>query len=137
MLACAALRFRAGREQVGKPCWARRDGGPRPCLPALSQLYSEGKPSLACPCACCPIPAPAVQDRHNEIQEVLGQSYALPDDLDETDLMAELDQLEDELGAEAVGSGSVPAYLQARGGVDIGVGVLVGGAGRMAEGGWG
>ncbi len=55
-----------------------------------------------------------MQDRHNEIQDVLGQTYALPDDLDEQDLMDELDALEDDLASEAVGSDSVPAYLQVR-----------------------
>lgn len=53
-----------------------------------------------------------LMDRHNEIQDVLGQSYALPDGIDESDLMDELDALEDELGAETVDAGSMPAYLQ-------------------------
>jgi charged multivesicular body protein 5 len=55
-----------------------------------------------------------MMDMHNEIQDVLGQSFALPDDIDEDDLMGELDALEDELGAE-LESGSragVPSYLQ-------------------------
>ncbi|GAB4816699.1 hypothetical protein N2152v2_003745 [Parachlorella kessleri] len=51
-------------------------------------------------------------DRHNEIQDVLGQTYALPDDVDESDLMDELNALEDDLASEAVGSGATPAYLQ-------------------------
>ena len=55
-----------------------------------------------------------LQDRHNEIQDVLGQTYALPDDVDESDLMDELDALEDDLASEAVGSGATPAYLQVR-----------------------
>lgn len=62
-----------------------------------------------------------------EINETLGQSYAVPDDVDEADLMAELDALEDDMafgdGAAAVGGGSgvaagaygaaggVPSYL--------------------------
>merc|ERR1719265_1866444 len=36
----------------------------------------------------------------NEIQEVLGQSYGMPDDCDEDSLMAELDMLEDDIAAE-------------------------------------
>ena len=41
-----------------------------------------------------------IQDMHNEIQDVLGQSFGLPDDLDEDDLMGELDALDDEMAAE-------------------------------------
>lgn len=51
---------------------------------------------------------------HNEIQEVLGQSFAVPDGLDEDDLLEELDALEDEMANE-VETGSragVPSYLQ-------------------------
>ena len=36
----------------------------------------------------------------NEIQDVLGESYGLPDDCDEESLMAELDMLEDDIAAE-------------------------------------
>jgi charged multivesicular body protein 5 len=32
-----------------------------------------------------------------EIQEIMGQSYGVPDDFDEDDMMAELDMLEDEI----------------------------------------
>lgn len=56
----------------------------------------------------------ALQDMHNEIQDVLGQSFALPDDIDEEDLMEELDALEDEMASE-LESGNragVPSYLQ-------------------------
>jgi charged multivesicular body protein 5 len=42
------------------------------------------------------------------IQDVMGQSYAMEDDLDEDELMAELDELEDELDME---SQQVPDYL--------------------------
>eukprot|EP00775_Hariotina_reticulata_P007837 gene7837-8034_t len=52
-----------------------------------------------------------MSDLTNEINEMMGQSYAIPDDVDETDLMAELDALEGDLALEeAVGSG--PSYLQ-------------------------
>jgi hypothetical protein len=52
-------------------------------------------------------------DLTNEINEMMGQSYAIPDDVDETDLMAELDALEGDLALEeTVGSG--PSYLQVR-----------------------
>ena len=44
----------------------------------------------------------------NEVNESLGRSYACPDDLDEADLEAELDLLEDEF--EEVDA--VPSYLQ-------------------------
>ena len=51
---------------------------------------------------------------HNEIQDVLGQSFGLPDDLDEDDLMGELDALDDEMAAEldTGGRAGVPSYLQ-------------------------
>jgi hypothetical protein len=57
-----------------------------------------------------------VQEMHNEIQDVLGQSFALPDGLDEDDLMEELDALDDEMAAELESGGraGVPSYLQAR-----------------------
>lgn len=49
-------------------------------------------------------------EQANEIQESLGRSYGVPDEVDEADLQAELDALglDDELVAE----GETPAYLQ-------------------------
>lgn len=52
---------------------------------------------------------------HNEIQEVMGQTFGVPDDIDEDELLGELDALEDELAAEAENAqaaGGVPSYLQ-------------------------
>jgi Snf7 len=54
---------------------------------------------------------------HNEIQEVMGQTFGVPDDIDEDELLGELDALEDELAAEAEHAetaGGVPSYLQVR-----------------------
>eukprot|EP00884_Botryococcus_braunii_P019896 jgi/Botrbrau1/6590/Bobra.0189s0017.1 len=54
-------------------------------------------------------------DMHNEIQEVMGQTFGVPDDIDEDELLGELDALEDELAAEAENAetaGGVPSYLQ-------------------------
>uniref|UniRef100_A0A061R017 Charged multivesicular body protein 5 n=1 Tax=Tetraselmis sp. GSL018 TaxID=582737 RepID=A0A061R017_9CHLO len=50
----------------------------------------------------------------NEINETLGQSYGVPEDIDEAELMGELDMLEDELAneTEKVGEGQMPSYLQ-------------------------
>merc|ERR1719413_165669 len=49
----------------------------------------------------------------NEINETLGRSYAVPDDVDESDLMDELDALELELGEEETEGGEAePSYLQ-------------------------
>ncbi|CAO3638382.1 unnamed protein product [Cunninghamella blakesleeana] len=45
----------------------------------------------------------------NEVQETLGRSYNLPDDIDEDDLEAELDALGDEFDFEEE---EVPSYLQ-------------------------
>ncbi|ORZ34138.1 Snf7-domain-containing protein [Catenaria anguillulae PL171] len=45
----------------------------------------------------------------NELQDVLGRSYGLPDDIDEADLEAELEALGDELLME---DEEVPSYLQ-------------------------
>ena len=55
-----------------------------------------------------------VQDMHNELQDVMGQSFGVPDDIDEDDLMGELDALEDELAQEAENpsASGVPSYLQ-------------------------
>eukprot|EP00878_Enallax_costatus_P012646 GHUV01013209.1.p1 GENE.GHUV01013209.1~~GHUV01013209.1.p1 ORF type:complete len:149 (+),score=61.10 GHUV01013209.1:408-854(+) len=50
-------------------------------------------------------------DLTNEINEVMGQTYAIPDDVDEADLMAELDALETDLAMEET-VGAAPSYLQ-------------------------
>jgi len=50
-----------------------------------------------------------LMEQANEVQESLGRSYNLPDDIDETDLEAELDALGDELNFE---DEEVPSYLQ-------------------------
>ncbi|KAI3748493.1 hypothetical protein L6452_11599 [Arctium lappa] len=52
-----------------------------------------------------------MMDISNEIQESLGRSYSVPDDIDEDDLMGELDALEADMGLETEGEG-VPSYLQ-------------------------
>ncbi|KAL3795222.1 hypothetical protein HJC23_008307 [Cyclotella cryptica] len=48
-----------------------------------------------------------------EINEALAQNFSTPDDIDEADLEAELDMLEDELEEDLVGDDaqSVPSYL--------------------------
>ncbi|KDD77069.1 Snf7-like protein [Helicosporidium sp. ATCC 50920] len=52
-------------------------------------------------------------DMQNEITDILGQSYAVPDEMDESELMDELDALEDELALETEEApGAMPAYLQ-------------------------
>nr|GEV39262.1 apoptosis-inducing factor homolog A-like [Tanacetum cinerariifolium] len=52
-----------------------------------------------------------LMDESNEIQESLGRSYNVPDDIDEEDLMGELDALEADMGFEMDVEG-VPSYLQ-------------------------
>jgi charged multivesicular body protein 5 len=52
-----------------------------------------------------------MSDLTNEINEMMGQSYAIPDDVDEADLMAELDALETDLAMEEA-VGATPSYLQ-------------------------
>jgi charged multivesicular body protein 5 len=51
----------------------------------------------------------------NEINEALGRNFATPDDLDEADLDAELEMLEDELeeDLEELEADATPSYLQA------------------------
>jgi len=51
----------------------------------------------------------------NEINEALGRNFSTPDDIDEADLDAELELLEDELFEEEVGetADATPSYLQA------------------------
>ena len=52
----------------------------------------------------------------NEVNEALGRNFATPEDIDEADLDAELELLEDELeeeALEAAGADATPAYLQA------------------------
>ncbi|KAJ3346373.1 hypothetical protein HDU83_003148, partial [Entophlyctis luteolus] len=48
-------------------------------------------------------------EQANEVQEVLGRTYGLPDGIDESDLEAELDALGDELLQE---DEEIPSYLQ-------------------------
>ncbi|KAG2192965.1 Snf7-domain-containing protein [Mucor mucedo] len=50
-----------------------------------------------------------LMEQANEVQETLGRSYNLPDDIDEDDLEAELDALGDELEFEEE---DIPSYLQ-------------------------
>ncbi|KAF2321260.1 hypothetical protein GH714_037872 [Hevea brasiliensis] len=52
-----------------------------------------------------------LMDVSNEIQETLGRSYNVPDDIDEDELMGELDALEADMGMETESDG-VPSYLQ-------------------------
>lgn len=52
-----------------------------------------------------------LMDYSNDVQETLGRSYGVPDDLDEEDLMGELDALEADMGTEPSSEG-VPSYLQ-------------------------
>ena len=56
-----------------------------------------------------------MMDDFNEINEALGRNFATPDDIDEADLDAELELLEDELFEEEVGetADATPSYLQA------------------------
>ncbi|KAL1201418.1 Vacuolar protein sorting-associated protein 60.2 [Cardamine amara subsp. amara] len=50
-----------------------------------------------------------LMDDSSEIQETLGRSYNVPDDIDEDDLMGELDALEADMGNETE---AMPSYLQ-------------------------
>ncbi|KAJ1979024.1 Vacuolar protein-sorting-associated protein 60 [Dimargaris cristalligena] len=50
-----------------------------------------------------------LMEQANEVQETIGRSYSIPDDIDETDLEAELDALGDELD---LGGSEIPSYLQ-------------------------
>ncbi|MQL99756.1 hypothetical protein Taro_032483 [Colocasia esculenta] len=52
-----------------------------------------------------------LMDVSTEIQESLGRSYNVPDDIDEEELMGELDALEADMGAETEAD-AVPSYLQ-------------------------
>lgn len=55
-----------------------------------------------------------LMDAQNDIQEALGRTYDVPDELDEADLMAELDGLEADLVNEktTADQGAVPSYMQ-------------------------
>ncbi len=57
------------------------------------------------------MPACLPQDMAAEINDAMGRSYAVPDDVDESDLMAELDALEADLAVEDAGKEG-PSYLQ-------------------------
>ncbi|CAO1622742.1 unnamed protein product [Parajaminaea phylloscopi] len=51
----------------------------------------------------------------NEVQETLGRTYGVPDDIDEADLQAELDALGDDLLADDAEADATPSYLQSAG----------------------
>lgn len=53
-----------------------------------------------------------MMDMTNEINEAMSRSYGVPDDVDESDLMAELDALEGEYSLNESAVGTVPSYLQ-------------------------
>merc|ERR1719491_1860094 len=53
-----------------------------------------------------------LMEEFQEINEVLAQNFATPDDIDEADLEAELDLLEDEFEEELGETDAVPSYLQ-------------------------
>jgi charged multivesicular body protein 5 len=54
-----------------------------------------------------------VQYDHEEMQEILGRSFAVEQDVDEDELMGELDLIEDELALEAAAPAAQahPAFL--------------------------
>eukprot|EP00803_Ostreobium_quekettii_P008251 evm.model.scf_845.5 EVM.evm.TU.scf_845.5 scf_845:34020-36811(-) len=56
-----------------------------------------------------------LMDMQNEVNEALGRTYDVPDEVDESDLMEELDALEDELALESdqQTADAVPSYMQA------------------------
>ena len=51
---------------------------------------------------------------NEEIQEVMGRSFAMPDDIDDNELLGELDALEADLAfeVEQPGASGVPSYLE-------------------------
>ena len=56
----------------------------------------------------------AVQYDHEEMQEILGRSFAVDADVDEEELMGELDLIEDELALEPAApaaADATPAFL--------------------------
>lgn len=53
-----------------------------------------------------------LMDEFQEINEALAQNFSTPDDIDEADLEAELDMLEDEFEDELGETDEVPSYLQ-------------------------
>jgi hypothetical protein len=82
---------------------------------ACGGAWSRESLSLRALPAAPPHPAhpPIPQDLTNDINEMMGQSFAVPEDVDEGDLMAELDALEGDMMAEPA-AGGVPSYLQVR-----------------------
>ena len=53
-----------------------------------------------------------LMDQSREIQDVLGRSYDVPEDIDEEELMGELDALEEIMGEEERSDEEVPSYLR-------------------------
>ncbi|XP_023745777.2 vacuolar protein sorting-associated protein 60.2 [Lactuca sativa] len=59
-----------------------------------------------------------MMDISSEIQESLGRSYCVPDDIDEDDLLGEIDALEADIGRETECE-DVPSYLQSNNEPDL------------------
>jgi len=53
-----------------------------------------------------------MMDEFQEINEALGQNFSTPDDINEADLEAELDMLDDEFEDELGEADALPSYLQ-------------------------
>lgn len=54
-----------------------------------------------------------MQYDHEEIQDMLGRSFAVQDDIDEDELLGELDLIEDELALEVTAPATgVPTFLE-------------------------
>lgn len=53
-----------------------------------------------------------LMDMTREINDAMGRSYDIPEDVDESDLMAELDALEADMSMTDASKGEVPSYLQ-------------------------
>ncbi|MEW5300667.1 MAG: hypothetical protein WDW38_005389 [Sanguina aurantia] len=53
-----------------------------------------------------------MMEMSREINDAMGRSYDVPDDIDESDLMAELDGLEEDMANEAATAGKTPSYLE-------------------------
>eukprot|EP00197_Chlamydomonas_leiostraca_P014229 CAMPEP_0202885486 /NCGR_PEP_ID=MMETSP1391-20130828/41688_1 /ASSEMBLY_ACC=CAM_ASM_000867 /TAXON_ID=1034604 /ORGANISM="Chlamydomonas leiostraca, Strain SAG 11-49" /LENGTH=222 /DNA_ID=CAMNT_0049568737 /DNA_START=44 /DNA_END=712 /DNA_ORIENTATION=- len=53
-----------------------------------------------------------MMDMAREINDAMGRSYDVPEDVDESDLMAELDALEADMAVGEGAKGEVPSYLQ-------------------------
>lgn len=109
----ASLRVRGEQaHHVGLQAWHAVATNPATCFACSDAVFLCLHVLVSVPLRPLQDELADMADLTNEINEAMGQSYAIPDDVDEADLMAELDALEGDLALDETLGASGPSYLQ-------------------------